>query len=96
MTIHLQTADRGVTFEIRVQPRASRTEITGSIEGAIKLKVAAPPTDGKANEECCRFFAKLFGIPRSSVQVVKGATSRSKVIRIYNSDPERVKQVLGD
>jgi uncharacterized protein len=67
---------------IKAHPRAKRTALTGRFGDAYKLDVAAPPVDGKANDECLRFFAELFGVPRSSVIIVKGAASRMKVIEI--------------
>ena len=83
-----------VSFKVRVQPRASRTEIAGEHNEAIKLRVAAPPVDGKANEECCRFLAKLLGVSASSVEIVSGDSSRDKVIRVRNSSVERVRETL--
>jgi uncharacterized protein (TIGR00251 family) len=83
-----------VSFKVRVQPRASRTEIAGEHKEAIKLRIAAPPVDGKANEECCRFLAKLLGVSASSVEIVSGDSSRDKVIRIRNSSVERIRETL--
>jgi hypothetical protein len=83
-----------VTFRVRVQPRASRTELAGEHDGAIKLRLAAPPVDGKANEECRRFLAKLVRVPLSSVQILAGESSRDKVIRVYGVSAERVREAL--
>ena len=83
-----------ISFKVRVQPRASRTEIAGEHNEAIKLRVAAPPVDGKANEECCRFLAKLLGVSASSVEIVSGDSSRDKVIRVRNASVERVRETL--
>ena len=83
-----------VSFRVRVQPRASRTEIAGERGEAVKLRVAAPPVDGKANEECCRFLAKLLGVSASSVEIVSGDSSRDKVIRVRNASVERVRETL--
>ena len=83
-----------VSFKVRVQPRASRTEIAGERGEAVKLRVAAPPVDGKANEECCRFLAKLLGVSASSVEIVSGDSSRDKVIRVRNASVERVRETL--
>jgi len=74
----------GITFRVRVQPRVSRTEIAGEHGGALKLRVAAPPVDGKANEECRRFLAKLFKVGARDVEIIAGAAVRDKVIRIRN------------
>jgi len=67
---------------IKVHPRARRTAIAGRLGEAWKLDLAAPPVDGKANEECVRFFAELAGVPRSRVRMVMGATSRAKVVEL--------------
>lgn len=88
------TEKDGVTFRVRVQPRASRTEIAGEYAGAIKLRLTAPPVEGKANEECRRFLAKLFGVPPSAVEIVAGEASRDKVIRIANVSAEQVRRAI--
>jgi uncharacterized protein len=67
---------------VKVHPRARRSAVTGRLGNAWKLDLAAPPVDGKANDECVRFFADFAGIPRSRVRVVLGATSRTKVIEL--------------
>ena len=67
---------------VKVHPRAKRSGITGRFGDAWKLDVAAPPVDGKANEECIRFFAELAGVPRSRVRIVSGATTRMKVVEV--------------
>jgi hypothetical protein len=79
--------DGAVTFEVKVQPRASRTALAGQQAGAIRLSVAAPPVEGKANEECRRFLAELLGVRRSAVEIVSGASSRTKVIRVRGIAP---------
>jgi uncharacterized protein len=67
---------------VRVHPRAKRSAIAGRMGDAWKLSLAAPPVDGKANDECVRFFAELAGVPRSRVRIVTGLTSRTKVVEI--------------
>lgn len=67
---------------VRVHPRAKRTGITGRFGEAYKLDLAAPPVDGKANEECVRFFAELTGVPRARVRIVTGQTGRMKVVEV--------------
>jgi hypothetical protein len=67
---------------VKVHPRAKRTAITGRLADAWKLDLAAPPVDGKANDECIRFFAALAGVPRSRVRIVTGAAARIKVVEI--------------
>ncbi|HEY1463198.1 MAG TPA: DUF167 domain-containing protein [Terriglobales bacterium] len=72
----------GISFAIKVHPRAKKNAITGEIGDALKLSLTAPPTDGKANEACIEFFANLLKVPRSSVTIASGHTSRRKVIRV--------------
>jgi uncharacterized protein (TIGR00251 family) len=72
----------GATFEVRVQPRAARTAITGTLGDALKISLTAPPLDGLANDALVEFFSEVFSVPRGSVQVVTGERSRNKVIRI--------------
>lgn len=83
-----------VSIKVRVQPRASRTEIAGEHDAAIKLRIHAPPVDGKANEECRRFLAKVIGVSPSSVEIVSGDSSKDKVVRIHNSSVERIREAL--
>lgn len=67
---------------IKAHPRARRSAITGRLGEAWKLSLAAPPVDGKANDECVRFFAELAGVPRSRVRIVSGASNRLKVVEV--------------
>lgn len=67
---------------VRVHPRAKRTGITGRLGEAYKLNLAAPPVEGKANEECIRYFAELAGVPIVRVRIVTGQTGRRKVIEV--------------
>jgi uncharacterized protein (TIGR00251 family) len=79
---------------VRVRPRASRSEISGETGGALKVKIAAPPVDGKANEECRRFLAELLKIPKRDVEIIAGETASVKIIRFSNVDVERVSRAL--
>jgi uncharacterized protein (TIGR00251 family) len=67
---------------VKVHPRAKRSALAGRFGEAYKLDLAAPPVDGKANDECIRFFAELAGVPRARVRIVTGLTSRMKVVEI--------------
>jgi uncharacterized protein (TIGR00251 family) len=76
--LDLKEKDGAVTLRIRVQPRARRNEIIGEHAGALKLKIAAPPVDGKANEECRHFLARLLAVNARSIEIVTGESSREK------------------
>jgi hypothetical protein len=67
---------------VRVQPRASRTELVGRHGDALKIRVAAPPVDGAANEALVRFLAERLGVPSSSVAVTAGASGRLKTVAV--------------
>ena len=94
--IEISEKKGSVTLRVRVQPRASRTELTGELAGALKLKIKAPPVDGKANEECRRFLAKLFGVDARSVEIIAGDSSRDKVVRIHGVTASKVLGCLSD
>ncbi|MCH6546847.1 MAG: YggU family protein [Gemmatimonadetes bacterium] len=80
-----------------VQPRASKTEVVGRHGDAIKIRVKAPPVDGAANEELIRFLAKRLKVPRRSIELVSGSSSRHKQIAIEGVPPtEMVESLLGD
>jgi uncharacterized protein (TIGR00251 family) len=93
--IPLRETAAGVSFSVRVQPRASRTAIAGVMGDALKVAVAAPPVEGKANEALIRFFAELLEVPRSSIEMVSGGSSRNKVVRVAGVTTERVRGRLG-
>ena len=79
---------------IKVHPRARRSAIAGRLGDAWKLDLAAPPVDGKANDECIRYFAELAGVPRSNVRVVTGATNRMKVVEVLGIEQEELERRL--
>ena len=79
---------------VKVHPRAKRTAITGRLGEAYKLDLAAPPVDGKANEECVRFFAGLAGVPRARVRIVTGQTGRMKVVEIEGVGETELESLL--
>jgi len=84
----------GATFSIKVHPRAKKDAIAGTIGDALKLALTAPPVEGKANEACIRFFADVLSVPRSSVTIAAGETSRNKVIRISGLTAAQVHERL--
>jgi uncharacterized protein len=92
--VELIEKEGAVSFKVRVQPRASRTEIAGEYGPAIKLRITAPPVDGKANEECRRFLAKIIGVGLPSIEIVSGDSSRDKVIRVHDASLARVREAL--
>ena len=84
--IRIRDTSQGAVFEVRVHPRAKRTAITGILDGRVKLALASPPVDGRANEELQRFLARLFEVSRSAVQLVGGEHTRDKRVLIAERD----------
>jgi uncharacterized protein (TIGR00251 family) len=80
--ISIQESSGGATFAVKVHPRARKNTITGELGDALKVSLTTPPVEGRANEACIEFFAKLLKVPRSSVTIASGQTSRNKVIRV--------------
>lgn len=79
-----------VRFEVRVQPRASRTELAGLHGEMLKVRVAAPPVDDAANRALVDFLAECLGVARRSVRIIAGETSRTKVIEVDGVTPQQV------
>lgn len=67
---------------VRITPNAKKSEIVGEFDGALKIKIAAPALEGKANDELIRFLAEYYGVPRSRVTILRGETARIKVVAI--------------
>jgi uncharacterized protein (TIGR00251 family) len=80
--IPIRDTKLGATFAVRVQPRARRNAIAGVVGDALKLALTAPAVEGRANQACIEFLAEFLGVPRSSVTIAAGETSRNKIIRV--------------
>jgi uncharacterized protein len=92
--VTIRETDRGITFAVKVHPRAKKDAITGEIGEAIKLSLMTPPVEGRANDACVEFFAKLLKVPRSSVTIASGLSSRNKVIRVAGVSSEYARDQL--
>ncbi len=79
---------------VKVHPRARQSAITGRFGEAWKLDVAAPPVDGKANDECVRYLAEFAGVSRSRVRIVTGASSRTKVVEVEGIEQSELERLL--
>ncbi len=100
-TLFVQENPQGITLKVFVQPRSSKNMITGIYGDAIKIKLTAPPVDGAANKMCIKFLAKYFKVPKTSLEIISGHTSRNKYVlykQKYNKDRqedfERFKKVF--
>lgn len=84
-----------VRFSVRVQPRASRDEVSGVHGDALKIRLAAPPVDGAANDALVNFLSTLFVVPRRAVRILAGESSRSKLIEIDGVTARAIHDVAG-
>lgn len=78
----IESVPGGIRLRIHAQPNASKTEVVGPVEGALKIRLRAPPVDGKANDALIEFLAKFFRRPRRDVTLLKGEGSRHKLVQI--------------
>jgi uncharacterized protein len=85
----------GASIQVRVHPRAKKNAITGELGDALKVSLMTPPIEGRANEACIEFFAKLLKVPRSSVTIASGQTSRNKVIRVAGISAAELRNRIG-
>jgi uncharacterized protein (TIGR00251 family) len=84
--MNLKIEGNAVTFWLRVKPRSSRERLRLDPAGELRLELHAAPTEGQANEACVEFFARLLRLPRASIEIVAGAKSRRKLIRIQDGE----------
>jgi hypothetical protein len=92
--VPIQQTSSGVTFAVKVHPRAKTNAITGELGDSLKLALTAPPIDGRANQACIEFFANLLNLPRSSITIASGETSRRKIVRIAGLSVDDLRQRL--
>jgi uncharacterized protein (TIGR00251 family) len=82
MTLKLTPGVDGVCLEVQVQPRSSRNQVVGEQDGRLKIKLTAPPVEGEANQALVNFLAQLLQIPKKNVKLLRGESSRHKLIEI--------------
>ncbi len=85
-TVYYQWQDRNLILHCRLQPKAAQDEFAEVTEGRIKIRITAPPVDGKANKHLIKFLAKQFKVPQDRVEIMSGDNSRQK--RILIMDPQ--------
>ena len=95
MALDLRTTGHGLTLRVRVQPRASKDALGGEREGALVVRLTAPPVEGAANEALARFLGKTLGVAPSAVRVVSGASGRNKVVSVAGLDAATARERLG-
>jgi hypothetical protein len=91
--IRFSEQNGATVFTVRVVPRASKSEIVGAHDGALKIRLAAPPVEGAANEELIKTLAKYFDVNKSAVEIVGGATAKTKQIRVTGANAEKLRQI---
>ena len=92
----MASKDGGVTFAVRVQPRATKSGVAGELDGVLKIRLAAPPVEGQANEELVRLLAELFDAPRRRIAILSGQTSKNKVVSISGISVDEASRILAE
>ena len=88
----MKETDKGIIVNIKISPNAKKNEIIKS-EGETKIKITAQPIDGKANKCLIDFLSKNFKIPKTSIKILKGETSKEKTILFITDNPERINNI---
>ncbi|UZJ38051.1 MULTISPECIES: DUF167 domain-containing protein [unclassified Prosthecochloris] len=80
--LQVQETEGAVIFSVKVQPRSSKSMVSGEYDGSVKVNLKAPPVDGAANLECCRLLARTLGVPRTDVQIISGLRGKKKRVKV--------------
>lgn len=91
--IRYSQQDCGLTFAVLVVARASFSGIVGEHNGALRVRIAAPPVEGAANRELIKVLAKSFELPQNAVEIISGANSKSKTVRIHGAKAAKLEQL---
>jgi len=94
MSLKIKPCKAGIQFSAAIQPRASRNQILGIHNHCLKIKLTSLPVDGAANQACIKFLAKAFGISPSRISIIKGETSRNKIIQLEAMDQQTFMNTL--
>ncbi len=92
--IEIREGKGGACFAVAVVPRASRDEIVGEHGGALKVRITAPPVEGKANKHLVAFLAKALGVPKSRLDLAEGEASKRKVFRLKEASAKELRDRL--
>jgi uncharacterized protein (TIGR00251 family) len=88
-------AGPSATVSVRVVPRSAKEGVAGLEGGVVRIRLNAPPVEGKANEALVRFLARTVGVPKSRITLVTGERGRSKIVRVAGVTPEALMKALG-
>jgi uncharacterized protein (TIGR00251 family) len=91
----IRAVENGVTISLRVLPRSPRTQVDGVHDGALRLRVSAPPVEGAANAAIIDFLRKQFKVRKSDIEIIQGETSRQKVVFVAGIDAAAARKALG-
>ena len=94
MTIRITPTASGVSLEVQVQPRSSRNQVVGEQDGRLKIKLTAPPVEGEANQALINYLAQILDIPRKNIKLLKGESSRHKLIEISGLNEQQLGEKL--
>lgn len=86
--LRITETENGIRFEVKVQPKSSQNQITGIVEGVMKIRLTSPPVDGKANQALINMLSKIVDVPKKSITIIRGETSTNKLIQISGVDKE--------
>jgi uncharacterized protein (TIGR00251 family) len=92
--LDLQEGTEGVVLLVKVQPRASKDDIAGVVEGALKVLLQAPAVEDRANEALCQYLARLLKTPKSAVRILSGSRSRVKRVEIRGVTGQEIRELL--
>ena len=94
MMVDLRQRGETVAFSVRVVPRASRDKIAGIHDGALRVRLTAPPVEGAANEALVAFLSGVLRVPKRDIEIVSGQTARNKVVSVYGLSPREIEARL--
>ena len=92
--IDITEIDNGIRFKVRVQPRSSKNQIVGDTEGALKVKLTAPPVEGEANQALIAYLATVFKVAKRDIVLAKGELSRHKIVEIKGITAEEFAKII--
>ncbi len=94
--LNINNTPEGVRLNIRVQPRSSQNKICGETNGALKIKITAPPVEGEANQAIIKLLAQWLEIPRANISIAKGETSKNKLVDIIGVDAQWLENKINE
>ncbi|MGE5405524.1 MAG: DUF167 domain-containing protein [Candidatus Saccharibacteria bacterium] len=91
----IQESANGIRIEIKVIPRSSRNQLAGFQDGALKVKLTAPPVEGEANQALIAYLADVFKVSKRDVTIIRGETARNKLVEVCGVTLTQAEQILG-